>query len=212
MDLRSAARILVLAAVVAGVSGASACGPAKTTAASPATSAPTVADSSPPPTDPSAGPSDGTSTEPSSGASTASGACKTSAMTETVYGGDGAAGTISSGIALTNKSSTACSVSGFPTITFVDANGKAYTKVVNHARTPTTKFMVAAGGKAYFTVRLSDVPVNNEKGPCDPPAAGMRISLSSDGSSPLTDKGPWRACGTPQVGPLTAKPDPNVHK
>src|SRR5206468_2064753 len=141
----------------------------------------------------------------------ASGTCKTSAMTEAVYGGDGAAGTVASGIALTNKSSTACAVSGFPTLTFVDANGKAYKVVVNHARAAATKVTVAPGGKAYFTVKLGNTPVGGQKGPCDPPAAGMRISLG-DGSNPLTDPGPWRACGAAEVGPLTAKPDPNLHK
>jgi len=212
MDLRSAPRLLALAAVVAAVSGASACGPAKTTTASPSKSAPTVADSSPP-AEPSAGASDQPSTRASSDPSSASGTCKTSAMTETVYGGDAGAGSVYSGIALTNKSSTACTVSGFPTLTFVDANGKAYKVVVAHAKVTAAKFTVAAGGKAYFTVKLGDVPSSGQKaGPCDPPAAGMLISLSTDGAGALTDKGPWRACGSAEVGPLTAKPEPGLHK
>lgn len=134
-------------------------------------------------------------------------------MAETVYGGDGTAGTIYTGVQLTNKSSKTCTVSGFPTISFVDDKGTVYKFTVAHANTTATTFSVAAGGKAYFTIKLSDVPTSSGKqGPCDPPAAAMRISLAGDGSDYATDKGPWHACGSGMVGPLTAKPDPNMHK
>jgi hypothetical protein len=214
MDLRSTPRrLLVLATVVAGASSLAACGPAKATTASPATSAPTVTESSPPLGGPSAEPSDQPGPAGSSSAGPSSGTCKASAMTEATYGGNGTAGTVYTGIVLTNKSSAPCAVTGYPTVAFVDAGGKLYKVQVEHITgTTASKVTVAAGGKAYFTVQLSDVPVNNQKAPCQPAAAGMLISLSSDGSSPVTDKGPWRACGIAHVGPVTAKPDPNLHK
>jgi hypothetical protein len=206
MTLRYVSRALALGALVAVA--AAGCGPNKTTSATasaPAasSSASTAADSSPPVDQPSA-----------SSSASAGGTCKAADMTETVYGGDGTAGAIYSGVQLTNKSSKACTVSGFPTISFVDDKGTAYKFTVAHAGTAATKFSVAAGGKAYFTIKLSTVPTSSGKqqGPCDPPAAAMRISLAGDGSDYATDKGPWHACGSAMVGPLTAKPDPNMHK
>jgi hypothetical protein len=212
MDRRPTPRLLVLVAVVAGVFAASACGSDKPKTASPAASAPVVADSSPAAADPSAGASDpsaAASSDPSAGPG---GTCSTAAMTEAVYGGASTGGTTYSGVALTNKSQSACTVSGFPTIEFADANGKAFKVTISHARAAATKFTVAPGGKAYFTVRLGDKAAANEKAPCDPPADAMLISLSSNGSDALTDQGPWHACGTKEVGPLTPKPDPNLHK
>jgi hypothetical protein len=219
MELRSAPRLLVLTAIVAGLSGVTACGPATTTTASPATSAPTVADSSPPPTLPSAEPSGptgsggGSGTVTGTGTVTGIGVCKASAMAEAGYGGDGAAGTGYSGLVLTNKASTSCKVPGYPVVSFVDASGKAYKFPVHYNHGSASTLTVAPGGKVYFIVGLGLGPMNDDQkqAPCDPAAAGMRISFSTDGSDALTDKGAWRACGAADVTPFTTKPDPNMH-
>ena len=75
-----------------------------------------------------------------------------------------------------------------------------------------TRFVVPPGGLAYFEVSIGHANVGDEGAPCDPPAAGLLISLPGDGYT-LNLPGPWRACGQgwARLKPLHDTPDPNMH-
>ncbi len=109
----------------------------------------------------------------SSGATTTSGAagpvrCATTALSGSVAGSSGAAGTGETTVALKNTASAPCTLGGFPGLQMVSASGSLLpTNVVrtgNYPFTamPATTVTLAPGQSAYFNIGFSDVPVGNE--------------------------------------------------
>jgi hypothetical protein len=107
-------------------------------------------------------------------------ACATDQLVATVAGGDGAAGTIESTVALHNTSTRSCMLGGYPTLQMVDASGANMpTITVNGGRYPMTSqsqtmVTVAPGGWASFNIVYSDVPTGNET-TC-PTSASLKIT------------------------------------
>jgi hypothetical protein len=140
------------------------------------------------------------------------GRCTAADLRIAAYGGDGAAGSAYTGIALTNASQHSCTLSGVPGVRFVDAAGKALPTAARSTGGTSTKFTVKPGGKGYFTIRTVNVEDGNEGAPCTPPAAALQVTVPG-GTSHVSLAGPFHACqhGSIDVFPLTAKPDPNMH-
>ena len=113
-------------------------------------------------------------TTTSPGASTTSTAatgparCATAALSGSVVGGSGAAGTIETTVALKNTASSACTLGGYPGMQMLAASGSPLPTVVvrkgNYPFTamPVTTVTVGPGQSAYFNIGYSDVPVGNE--------------------------------------------------
>lgn len=108
---------------------------------------------------------------PSSSTSTtlvATRSCPGSAVTASVAGSSGAAGTIETTIAFRNASPDPCVLGGYPGAQLIDARGAQLpTTVVRGGNYPFTSFApstvtLAPGGVAYFNVASSDVPVGGE--------------------------------------------------
>jgi hypothetical protein len=140
------------------------------------------------------------------------GRCSAADFKAASYGGDGAAGSSYTGVALTNVSKHSCTLSGVPGVRFVDAAGKALPTAARSSGGPVTRFTVKPGGKAYFTIRTANIEADNEGAPCHPEAAGIQVTLRGS-TSPAHLTGPFHACqhGAVEVSPLTAKPDPDLH-
>jgi hypothetical protein len=94
--------------------------------------------------------------------------CATSALSGSVVGSSGAAGTIETTVALKSTASDPCVLGGYPGLQLLAAGGASLpTTVVRKgnysftAMAPTT-VTVAGGQSVYFNIGYSDVPVGSE--------------------------------------------------
>lgn len=154
----------VLAAVLLGGAVLSACSSGSSSPTTTGGPAPTSGSTT-------TGASTSTSTPPSaSTTSTAAGPvrCATTALTGSVVGSSGAAGTIETTVALKSTASTPCVLGGYPGMQMLGASGSPLpTTVVRKGSYPFTAMApttatVGPGQSAYFNIGYSDVPVGNE--------------------------------------------------
>jgi hypothetical protein len=112
-----------------------------------------------------------TSTSPSGPTTTAAAGpvrCATTALSGSVVGSSGAAGTIETTVGLKSTASTPCTLGGFPGMQLVSASGSPLPTMVvrtgNYSFTamPATSVTVGPGQSVYFNIGYSDVPVGNE--------------------------------------------------
>lgn len=94
--------------------------------------------------------------------------CVTTALTGSIAGSGGAAGTIETTVALKSTGTVPCSLAGYPGLQMLSASGATLpTQVVRKGNdsftsmAPTT-VVLAPGQSAYFNIGYSDVPVGNE--------------------------------------------------
>ena len=94
--------------------------------------------------------------------------CATTALTGSVAGSSGAAGTIETTVALKSTGTVPCTLGGYPGLQMLSASGATLpTQVVRKgnysftAMAPTT-VTLAPGQSAYFNIGYSDVPVGTE--------------------------------------------------
>jgi hypothetical protein len=110
--------------------------------------------------------------------------------------GSGAAGSVSYGVRLRNATTKTCTVSGRPGLVLLGRHGRRLpTRVVPDQRGTALAVLVTLmpGKVAVAQARFSpDVPGRGEstKGPCEPPAYRVRVSLPSPGAGTLA--GPVR--------------------
>jgi hypothetical protein len=111
-----------------------------------------------------------TSTAPPASTSTTVGIarCATSALSGSVSGSSGAAGTIETTVALKSTAPTPCTLGGYPGLQMLNSAGTGLaTTVVRKgsysftAMAPTT-VTLATGQSAYFNIGFSDVPSGSE--------------------------------------------------
>ena len=128
--------------------------------------------SGPPPTA-SGSTTTGAVTTTSSSASTTSAAagpvrCVTAALSGSVVGSSGAAGTIETTVALKSTASAPCTLGGYPGMQMLSASGSPLPTTVvrkgNYSFTAMAATTVALGPgqTAYFNIGYSDVPVDSE--------------------------------------------------
>ena len=94
--------------------------------------------------------------------------CVTAALTGSVVGSSGAAGTIETTVALRSTAASACILGGYPGLQMLAASGAALPTIVVRkgsysftSMAPAT-VTVAPGQSAYFNIGYSDVPVGSE--------------------------------------------------
>src|SRR6185369_14311126 len=156
-------RHLITSAVLAGpvlagtVLLATACGPSGSPAAAPTVTKTVTVTPTPTPTGP-AGSGTGSPTPTKSGSPGPSrpGACPTSALHLSIGTGNGAAGSIYYPLVFTNTSGEACTLFGFPGVSFVTGIGGSQ---IGHAATrnsdaPRQSVTLAPGGVAHATLQV----------------------------------------------------------
>ena len=117
--------------------------------------------------------------------STAATSAACSHITASPGQGQGAAGTITGLITVTNGGSTACTVNGYPTMALFSGSGAPLTvtmvngltvSVSSAANAPPTSVSVAPSSTAQFAYQYSDVPV----GSATPGPPAMRVASLGD--------------------------------
>lgn len=153
--------------------------------------------------------------EQSSGASPKVSPCVAGALTAafTKIPGSNAAGSVVYSLRLTNKGSSACTVSGRPRLALLDAKGKNLpTKTVGAVGKgkPGTASL-KPGKAAVATARFSPTvaaPGESQKGQCEPNAVRIRVTLASPGRGSLVARvrPPTPVCqhGRIELSPLRA--------
>jgi Protein of unknown function (DUF4232) len=118
-------------------------------------------------------------TAPTTTSTTAASATTSTAATSTACSritaapgqGQGAAGTITGLITVTNAGSTACTVNGYPTMALFSGSGAPLTVTIvngltvtvsSAANAPPSSVSVAPSSRAQFAYQYSDVPVGSE--------------------------------------------------
>jgi hypothetical protein len=128
------------------------------------------------------------STTTSTGATTT--AC--SHITASPGQGQGAAGTITGLVTVTNTGTTACTVNGYPTMALFSGSGAPLTvtmvngltvTVSNAANAPPASVSVAPSSTAQFAYQYSDVPVGSETSCPTSESASVTMPGSSTASS-----------------------------
>jgi hypothetical protein len=151
--------VMLCGGVLLGACSSDTSSPA-TTGSPPSTAGSTTTSGSP-----SSSTSEGSSTTTTGGGPSR---CATTALTASVVGSSGAAGTIETTVALKSTGTAACILGGYPGLQMLAASGAALPTVVVRkgsygftAMAPTT-VTLATGQSAYFNVGYSDVPVGSE--------------------------------------------------
>jgi hypothetical protein len=94
--------------------------------------------------------------------------CATSALSGSVVGSSGAAGTIETTVALKSTAATTCVLGGYPGLLLLASSGSSLaTKVVrggtyNFTSFTATTVTLTTGGSVYFNIGYSDVPEGSE--------------------------------------------------
>ncbi|HEX7303563.1 DUF4232 domain-containing protein [Lentzea sp.] len=86
-------------------------------------------------------------------------------------------------VVLTNSGPSPCSVLGFGTYALLDGTGATMSAVQHNTVWSTMDTAVLPpGGRAYARISYTSVPTGDEPvtGPCQPPAAGLRVSPPGD--------------------------------
>lgn len=148
-------RHLITTAVLAGTALlAAACGPSASPAAAPTvTKTVTVTVT---PTSPGSGGGGTPQPSPTGTGSAGPGACATSALHVSIGNGNGAAGSVYYPIVFTNASGTACTLFGFPGVSFVTSpNGSQIgDAATRHSDKPVQTVTLAPGGVAHATLQV----------------------------------------------------------
>lgn len=135
-----------------------------------------------------------TSTSRSVTTTSAAGTTACTRITASPGQGQGAAGTITGFVTVTNAGTTPCTVSGYPTMALFSGSGAPLTvTIVNGlsvsistpANAPPTSFSVAPSATAQFAYQFSDVPVGTETSCPTSESASVTMPGSTTSSPPF---------------------------
>lgn len=130
--------------------------------------------------------------------STATGvsACPTSALSASLTNTQGTAGTSYSHLVLRNASTRACTLAGYPGVSFIDASGHQIGAAVPRSAGSAIVVTLAPDGSAGAVFALHDAYVGSVPD-CQPTnVTGLRI-YPPDQTASLTLPNPFRVCANP---------------
>ena len=122
----------------------------------------------------------------------------TAALTGSVVGSNGAAGTIETTVALKSTAGTTCILGGYPGLLLLSSTGAALPTTVVRKGTYTFTSMapatvtLAPGQSTYFNIGYSDVPVGSETN-C-PTSASLEVT-PPNATTIWSSPPPWRRAG-----------------
>jgi len=209
--MRTTTRITIIAVACLATAGLAGCAAKTTTSSTPTTTVTTTTAPSP---------TDSTTTAPISpstpttgtGVGTAPGAgltaCTSANLTASIStdAGGGAAGSTYVSLVLTNKGTVACTLQGWPGVSFVgDGNGTQIGQAATFDRTTphATVTLAASGGSATSTLRIVEAG-NYSNADCKPTKAdGFRIYPPGQKASLYAASSGLTACASKAVSLLT---------
>lgn len=156
------------------------------------------------------------------GALPASVPCKVAQLRLSSDGGDAGAGNRASLFGVTNVGPDPCSLSGYPAVSLLDAQGRALTAVRSDQNPATaTPVSVPVNGKAFFDITWNVVPNAGAGERTCPSAARVRVLIPGDSAAlaiPLAFApcggrirvNPFRATAEPSLTPPPAAASPTV--
>ncbi|MES2861947.1 MAG: DUF4232 domain-containing protein [Pseudomonadota bacterium] len=116
--------------------------------------------------------------------------CRVAQLRLTSDSGDAGAGNRVNVFGVTNTGTAPCSVSGYPAVSLLDAQGRALTTVrSDHNPAVVAPVNIAAGGKVYFDIAWNVVPNEGNGERVCPTAARVRVLIPGDTAAlaiPLT--------------------------
>ncbi len=111
----------------------------------------------------------------------ASAPCRVSQLRLTSEAGDAGAGNRVNIFGVTNAGTTPCSVSGYPSVSLLDVQGRALTTIRSDQNpTTATPVSIPANGKAYFDIAWNVVPNEGAGERVCPSAARVRVLIPGD--------------------------------
>jgi uncharacterized protein DUF4232 len=140
-----------------------------------------------------------TKTVTTTAAAGATNGCSASDLTGTfaVLAGSAGAGNIVYALHVTNASQKACTVSGVPTVTFLDAHGSVMDQHTNADGSQETVVSLQPGASASAQVRFSP-----DVSPCDPgTATTLRVQMPDKSTFDVKFDPPTKLCGAGSVQP-----------
>jgi Protein of unknown function (DUF4232) len=121
--------------------------------------------------------------------------CKTSQLSLSLGQPNGAAGSSYTPIVFTNQGSSTCELTGYPGVSFVDANGAQLGKPTREVNGPKKKIKLVSGGTAHALLQQAE-PGNYAASACQK-ATADRLKVYPPGSfSPLFVKDQIPICTT----------------
>lgn len=135
-----------------------------------------------------------TTSAPATTTSTTAGTAACTHVTATPAQGQGAAGTITGFVTVTNTSTAPCTVNGYPTMALFSGSGAPLTvtmvnglsvTISTPANAPPSSFAVAPSAKAQFAYQFSDVPTGSHTSCATSESASVTMPGSSSASPPF---------------------------
>ncbi|MGD0882226.1 MAG: DUF4232 domain-containing protein [Acidimicrobiales bacterium] len=179
---RSGHRLWPILAVGALAVGITACGSSSSSSSTSttrtSTTTTTVAPSSTTSTTAASSSSSSTTTT-STTLTTSIGGCRTSALVISIGAPNGTAGAIHYGITFHNTGSTACTLYGFPGVSFLAASGSQIGAPAQRENLTPVKVTLAAGASAYASVAVTDPGIP----PCSGSATATEVRVYPPGQT-----------------------------
>ncbi len=133
----------------------------------------------------------------------AGGTCSAGQLSGSLTPQQGAAGSVIASLTLTNNGSAPCTLSGYPGVSFVDANGAPVGAPASRDASGAGTVTLQPGASANAGVRITQPGVIGQA--CNPrQAAGVRV-YPPDSYESLVVPYSGQACGNPKVSQLQVK-------
>jgi len=133
----------------------------------------------------------------------AGGTCSAGQLSGSLTPQQGAAGSVIASLTLTNNGSAPCTLSGYPGVSFVDANGAPVGAPASRDASGAGTVTLHPGASASAGVRITQPGVIGQV--CNPhQAAGVRV-YPPDSYESLVVPYSGQACGNPKVSQLQVK-------
>ena len=108
--------------------------------------------------------------------------CRTAALSVSIGSPNGSAGASHYGLTFQNTGTAACTLYGYPGVSFLDSSGHPIgDPAQRQGGTPTT-VTVAAGGNAYASIAVTDPGIP----PCSSSTAAAQVRVFPPGETPAT--------------------------
>lgn len=135
--------------------------------------------------------------------------CRTVQLHGSLRNPDAGAGQRYAQLVLTNIAKVPCSVSGYPSLALVGANGRDIpTNVVRSSGGPVSRLTVSPGHRVSYVLHWIGIPLSDESqtGPCEPTPSHVNITPSGETASLSVDWSLDPVCGHGEIDARPLRP------